>query len=49
MEDVKPLRKSFADYKGEGHLWITLARGLYYPDYLEQDFYLVLCGMITQD
>lgn len=26
--------KSFADYKTEGHLWITLAKGLYYPDYL---------------
>jgi hypothetical protein len=26
---------SFADYKAEGHLWITLAKGLYYPDYLE--------------
>jgi hypothetical protein len=29
------LPTSFADYKAEGHLWITLARGLYYPDYLE--------------
>ncbi len=26
--------KSFADYKGEGHLWITLASGEYYPDVL---------------
>jgi len=35
MEDVKLPPKSFADYKEEGHLWITLAKGLYYPDYLE--------------
>jgi hypothetical protein len=28
-------RKSFADYKAEGYIWITLARGRYYPDYLE--------------
>jgi hypothetical protein len=27
--------KSFADYKAEGHLWITFAKGEYYPDYLE--------------
>lgn len=27
--------KFFADYKAEGHLWVTLAKGLYYPDYLE--------------
>ena len=27
--------KSFADYKADGHLWITLAKGLYYPDYLQ--------------
>jgi hypothetical protein len=26
--------KSFADYKEEGYLWITLAKGEYYPDYL---------------
>lgn len=26
--------KSFADYKKEGHLWITLASGEYYPDIL---------------
>lgn len=26
--------KSFADYKEDGHLWITLAKGEYYPDYL---------------
>ena len=25
----------FADYKPTGHLWITLAKGRYYPDYLE--------------
>src|SRR5436853_7726695 len=35
MEDVKLPRKSFADYKEEGYLWITLAKGFYYPDYLE--------------
>ncbi len=27
--------RSFADYKAEGNLWITLAKGQYYPDYLE--------------
>lgn len=27
-------RKSFADYKTEGHIWITLATGEYYPDIL---------------
>jgi len=27
-------RKSFADYKSEGHNWITLATGAYYPDIL---------------
>ena len=26
--------KSFADHKEDGHLWITLAKGEYYPDYL---------------
>ena len=26
--------KSFIDYKEEGHLWITLATGEYYPDVL---------------
>lgn len=26
--------KSFADYKKEGHLWITLSTGEYYPDVL---------------
>jgi hypothetical protein len=26
--------KGFADYKPEGHLWITLATGEYYPDIL---------------
>jgi hypothetical protein len=26
--------KSFADYRSEGHLWITLATGEYYPDIL---------------
>jgi len=28
-------RKSFADYKVDGHIWITLATGEYYPDILE--------------
>ena len=27
-------RKSFGDYKEDGHLWITLATGEYYPDIL---------------
>lgn len=26
--------KNFADYKAEGHLWVTLATGEYYPDIL---------------
>ncbi len=26
--------KTFADYKNQGHLWITLATGEYYPDIL---------------
>jgi len=28
--------QTFADYKPNGHLWITLAKGNYYPDYLEK-------------
>ncbi len=28
-------KKSFADYRVDGHLWITLAKGAYYPDYLK--------------
>lgn len=27
-------KKTFADYKSEGHLWITLSTGEYYPDIL---------------
>jgi len=27
-------KKSFADYKADGHLWITLSTGEYYPDIL---------------
>lgn len=27
--------QSFGDFKSQGHLWITLAKGRYYPDYLE--------------
>ena len=27
-------RQSFGDYQNEGHLWITLANGAYYPDVL---------------
>jgi hypothetical protein len=34
MNSISPRPKSFADYKGEGHLWITLSKGEYYPDYL---------------
>ena len=26
--------KKFGDYKAEGHAWITLASGEYYPDIL---------------
>lgn len=32
---VKKTIKSFADYKTEGHNWITLASGEYYPDILQ--------------
>lgn len=28
------LHTSFADYKKDNRMWITLAKGLYYPDYL---------------
>lgn len=28
------IQKSFADYKADGHLWITLSTGEYYPDIL---------------
>ncbi|MEO7021455.1 MAG: bstEII [Ktedonobacteraceae bacterium] len=31
---MKAHPKSFADYKADGHFWITLAKGQYYPDYL---------------
>jgi len=31
----KTRRKTFADYKAEGHNWITLATGEYYPDILK--------------
>lgn len=30
----KRKEKSFNDYRGEGHLWITLSTGEYYPDVL---------------
>ena len=30
------LTTSFADYKEQGYIWITLAKGLYYPDYLQE-------------
>jgi hypothetical protein len=32
---MKILPDSFADYKVQGHKWITLATGEYYPDILE--------------
>ena len=31
---AKRKEKSFADYRTEGHLWITLSTGEYYPDVL---------------
>lgn len=38
MQDETPksegLMRSFASYKAEGHIWITLANGEYYPDVL---------------
>ena len=44
---------SFADYKDEGHLWITLAKGQYYPDYLQDASrlyapYLEIFGQLVQ-
>ena len=30
-----PKPRTFGDYKAEGHKWITLAGGEYYPDILE--------------
>jgi hypothetical protein len=30
-----PKAKTFGDYKAEGHRWITLATGEYYPDILK--------------
>ena len=32
MKTHKP--KTFADYQPDGHLWITLSTGEYYPDIL---------------
>jgi len=32
---TETLSISFRDYKAEGHIWITLVKGAYYPDYLE--------------
>lgn len=45
--------RSFADYQKEGHLWITLASGEYYPDILESaaELYkpvLVMFGQLLQ-
>jgi hypothetical protein len=34
INPVPASSKAFADYKAEGHLWITLATGEYYPDIL---------------
>ncbi|HEU5340224.1 hypothetical protein, partial [Edaphobacter sp.] len=34
MDDSKHKAAAFADYKDEGHLWITLSSGEYYPDVL---------------
>ena len=31
---AKPKDKSFADYQKDGHLWITMSTGEYYPDVL---------------
>ncbi len=32
--------RTFADYKEEGYLWITLAKGQYYPDYLKDAIHI---------
>jgi hypothetical protein len=50
-----PLPKKFSDYKPDGHLWITLSTGEYYPDILPLacEFYkpvLVIFGqLLAQD
>src|SRR4030042_2700984 len=46
-------RKSFGDYKIDGHKWITLATGEYYPDILKHacELYkpvLVMFGQILK-
>jgi len=47
-------QKSFADYKSEGHRWITLATGEYYPDILKNacELYkpvLIMFGQILKE
>ena len=34
LQNLTMEKKKFADYKSEGHLWVTLATGEYYPDIL---------------
>ncbi len=51
LEEEK--NKSFADYQTEGHIWITLATGDYYPDILEaaSELYkpvLVMFGQLVE-
>ncbi len=50
---MKKSAKAFSDYKKEGHNWITLASGEYYPDILEdaRELYkpvLVMFGQILK-
>lgn len=50
---MKKKTKAFSDYKKEGHNWITLASGEYYPDILEdaRELYkpvLVMFGQILK-
>jgi len=48
-KSVAPV-KSFADYKSEGHNWITLATGEYYPDILKDacELYKPVLVMFSQ-
>jgi hypothetical protein len=50
---MKKKTKAFSDYKKEGHNWITLASGEYYPDILQdaRELYkpvLVMFGQILK-
>lgn len=50
MSAADPLKKTFADYKADGHNWITLSTGEYYPDILKDacDLYKPVLVMFGQ-